>query len=170
LAPAETAEAFTPDGFWRSGDIGTRDEDGYFFITDRKKELVILASGKNIAPQKIENLLRQRPLISNCLVHGDCRAYLVALLTVDRVALSQRYPDLAAAPPEDPRLGALLAAEVEAVNAGLARFEQLKRFAVVEPDFSPEGGELTLTLKLKRRVITARHRAALDALYGEAGA
>lgn len=164
-AEADTAEAFTADGFWRSGDIGSRDDDGYYYVTDRKKELVILASGKNIAPQKIENALRRRPLVSNCMVVGDRRAFLVALLTVDRAAVADGHPELADVPVGDPRLHALLAGEVEAVNADLARFEQVKRFVAVEPDFSPEGGELTLTLKLKRRVIASRHRAALDGLY-----
>lgn len=163
--PQETAEAFTPDGFWRSGDIGEVDQDGFFYITDRKKELVILASGKNIAPAKIENLLRQQPLISNCMVHGDRRPYLVSLITVDRAALSAHRPELAAAPVADARLREAVAAQVEAVNSRLARFEQVKRFALVEPDFTPEGGELTLTLKLKRRVILERHGRALDALY-----
>jgi long-chain acyl-CoA synthetase len=163
--PQETAEAFTSDGFWRSGDIGSVDEDGFFHITDRKKELVILASGKNIAPAKIENLLRQRALISNCMVYGDRRPYLVALITVDRAALSAHRPELATAAAADRRLREAVAAEVEAVNSRLARFEQVKRFALVEPDFTPEGGELTLTLKPKRRVIVERHRDALDALY-----
>ncbi|MFZ5785473.1 MAG: AMP-dependent synthetase/ligase, partial [Acidobacteriota bacterium] len=163
--PQETADAFTPDGFWRSGDIGGVDGDGFFHITDRKKELVILASGKNIAPAKVENLLRQRPLISNCMVHGDRRPYLVAAITLDRAELAARRPELAAAPIVDARLREAVAAEVEAVNPHLARFEQVKRFALVEPDFTPEGGELTLTLKLKRRVILERHRSALDALY-----
>ncbi|MGE5235113.1 MAG: AMP-dependent synthetase/ligase [Acidobacteriota bacterium] len=163
--PAENAAAFDPGGFWRSGDIGRRDEDGYYFITDRKKELVVLASGKNIAPTKIEGLLRARPLISNAMVHGDRRPYLVALLTVDRDALAQRQPHLVGVAAGDQRIHAALAPDVEEVNRDLARFEQIKRFAVVEPDFSPEGGELTLTLKLKRRVIANLHGAALEALY-----
>ncbi len=163
--PQDTADAFTADGFWRSGDIGSLDEDGFFHITDRKKELVILASGKNIAPAKIENLLRQQTLVSNCMVHGDRRPYLVALITVDRAALSTHRPELATAEVTDSRLREAVAAQLEAVNSRLARFEQVKRFALVEPDFTPEGGELTLTLKLKRRVILERHRKGLDALY-----
>ncbi len=165
--PEETAAAFTPDGFYRSGDIGSVDADGFYHITDRKKELIILASGKNIAPQKIEGLLKQSPLIANAMAFGDRHPFLVALVTVDRTVLTARYPGLASEGPTDPALRELIAGEVSAVNEKLARFEQVKRFAVVEPDFTPESGELTLTMKLKRRVIEGKHRATLEALYAE---
>jgi long-chain acyl-CoA synthetase len=166
--PEETRAVLDPDGFYHSGDIGTVDADGFFYITDRKKELIILASGKNIAPQKIEGLLRQRPLISNAMAFGDRHPFLVALVTVDRVPVNARHPALASAGPGDPALRQLIAGEIEAVNEKLARFEQIKRFAIVEPDFTPEGGELTLTMKLKRRVIESAHREVLEALYREA--
>ena len=165
--PEETAEVLAPDGTFRTGDIGTVDADGYFYITDRKKELIILASGKNIAPQKIETLLRSRPSISNAMAFGDRHPYLVALVTVDRTALAARRPVLAGAGADSPELQDLVAAEVAEVNEQLARFEQVKRFAIVEPDFTPEGGELTLTMKLKRRIIEAKHREALGSLYAE---
>ncbi len=165
--PQANAEAFTPDGFWRSGDIGRVDEEGFYYITDRKKELIITAGGKNIAPQKLENLLRQRPLISHCLVHGDRRPYVVALLTVDRAALAAAHPELAEAPPEDERLHRLLEAEVAAVNRQLARFEQIKKFRVVPGEFTAQGGELSQSLKLKRRVVEERHRHLLEAMYGD---
>ncbi len=167
--PAANAEAFTPDGFWRSGDLGRRDEDGFFYITDRKKELIVTSGGKNLAPQKLENLLRQQPLISHCLVHGDRRPYLVALLTVDRQALAASHPELAQVPPDDERLRRLLAAQVEEVNRQLARFEQIKAFRVVEQEFTTESGELSQSLKLKRRVVEARYRDLLDAMYEEVG-
>ncbi len=163
--PEATAAVLQPDGFYCTGDIGTVDADGFYYITDRKKELIILASGKNIAPQKIEGMLRQRAPISNAMAFGDRHPFLVALVTVDRTVLSARYPDLASAGPSDKGLRELIAGEISAVNEKLARFEQIKRFAVVEPDFTPEGGELTLTLKLKRRVVEGRHRATLEALY-----
>ena len=165
--PEETAAALDPDGFFRTGDIGTVDSDGFFYITDRKKELIILASGKNIAPQKIENQLRQQPLISNAMAFGDRHPYLVALITLDRAALAARHPELSAAAVTVPALRELLAADVAAVNEQLARFEQIKRFAVVEPDFTPEGGELTLTMKLKRRIVEAKHRDTLAGLYAD---
>ncbi len=165
--PAANAEAFTPDGFWRSGDIGRHDGDGFFYITDRKKELIVTSGGKNIAPQKLENLLRQQPLISHSLVHGDRRRYVVALLTVDRQALAAAHPELAQAPPDDERLHRLLAAQVEEVNRQLARFEQIKAFRVVEQEFTAETGELSQSLKLKRRVVEERYRHLLDAMYEE---
>lgn len=165
--PEANAEAFTPDGFWRSGDIGRVDEEGFYHITDRKKELIITAGGKNIAPQKLENLLRQRPLISHCLVHGDRRPYVVALLTVDRAALAAAHPELAEAPPEDERLCQLLEAEVAEVNRQLARFEQIKKFRVLPGEFTAQGGELSQSLKLKRRVVEERHRHLLEAMYGD---
>lgn len=165
--PAANAEAFTSDGFWRSGDIGRVDEDGFFYVTDRKKELIITAGGKNIAPQKLENLLRQRPLISHCLVHGDRRRYVVALLTVDRVALAAAHPELAEVTVDDDRLRQLLAAEVTEINSHLARFEQIKAFRVVAQEFTAEGGELSQSLKLKRRVVEERYRCLLDAMYQE---
>jgi long-chain acyl-CoA synthetase len=165
--PEETAAVLEPSGFFRTGDIGTVDADGFFYITDRKKELIILASGKNIAPQKIENGLKQQPLISNAMAFGDRHPYLVALITLDRAALAARHPELAAAAPNAPGLRDLLAAQVAAANGQLARFEQVKRFAIVEPDFTPEGGELTLTMKLKRRIIEAKHRDTLAGLYAE---
>lgn len=163
--PAATAEAFTPDGFWRSGDIGRRDDDGFFYITDRKKELIVTAGGKNIAPQKLENLLREQPFISHCLVHGDRRPYVVALLTVDRATLAAAHPELAQAPLEDERLQQLLAVQVEEVNRQLARFEQIKAFRVLESDFTVESGELSQSMKLKRRVVEERYRHLLDDMY-----
>ncbi|MEP0775264.1 MAG: long-chain fatty acid--CoA ligase, partial [Acidobacteriota bacterium] len=165
--PEANAEAFTPDGFWRSGDIGRVDEEGFYYITDRKKELIITAGGKNIAPQKLENLLRQRPLISHCLVHGDRRPYVVALLTVDRAALAAAHPELADASPEDERLRRLLEAEVAEVNRQLARFEQIKKFRVLPGEFTAQGGELSQSLKLKRRVVEERHRPLLETMYGD---
>jgi long-chain acyl-CoA synthetase len=165
--PEETAAAFAPDGSFRTGDIGTVDADGFYYITDRKKELIILASGKNIAPQKVENLLRRQPLISNAMAFGDRHPFLVALVTLDRAALAARHPGLAGADADAPAVRDVVAGEVAAANGELARFEQVKRFAIVEPDFTPEGGELTLTMKLKRRVVESKHRDTLAGLYAD---
>jgi long-chain acyl-CoA synthetase len=164
-SPEETAAVLDSDGFYHTGDIGSVDADGFFYITDRKRELIILASGKNIAPQKIEGMLKRRAPISNAMAFGDRHPFLVALVTIDHTVLSARYPALASVGPEDPALRELIGGEIDAVNGELARFEQIKRFAIVEPDFTPEGGELTLTMKLKRRVVEGKHRATLAALY-----
>jgi long-chain acyl-CoA synthetase len=162
---AATRAAFDADGFFRTGDIGEQDADGFWYITDRKKELIITAGGKNIAPQKLEQRLTARPGIAGACVVGDRRAYLVARLSLDRPALAAGHPALADAPVDDPALRAAIAREVAEVNAGPARVEQIKDFRLLDSDFSPESGELTYTLKLKRRVIEARHAALIGAMY-----
>lgn len=163
--PAATAAAFTPEGFYRTGDVGEMDADGFLRITDRKKELIITASGENIAPTKLENLLKARPGISSALVHCDRRPYVVALLTLDRPALDGVRPGLSAAPLDAPELLSHVRAQVDAVNASLSRVEQIKVYRVLEEDFSAEGGTMTLTFKLKRRVIEARYRQVLEEMY-----
>jgi long-chain acyl-CoA synthetase len=163
--PIATEAAFDAEGYFRTGDIGERTPEGHWRITDRKKELIITAGGKNIAPQKLENLLKARPGIANACVHGDRRPYLVAILTLDREALALHHPHLAEKPADDPLLRAAIAAEVADVNARLARVEQIKDFRLLDSDFSTETGELTFTLKLKRRVIETRHAALLAAMY-----
>ncbi|MGC8762890.1 MAG: AMP-dependent synthetase/ligase [Acidobacteriota bacterium] len=160
-----TREAFTEDGFYRTGDVGELDEDGFLKITDRKKELIITASGKNIAPTKLENLLKARPGISNALVHCDRRPYVVALLTLDRPALDKVSPGLGDRPLDDPELLAHMERQVRAVNERLPKYEQIKVYRLLEEDFSAEAGTLTLTFKLKRRVIEARYRDLLDQMY-----
>jgi long-chain acyl-CoA synthetase len=162
---ASSDAAFTPDGFYRTGDIGRVDADGYYYIVDRKKDLIITSGGKNVAPQKIENLLRERPAISNALVHGDKRPCLVALLTLDRDALRASRPDLATRAEDDATLRSHIQQEVAAVNSRLPRFEQIKAFHILPGDFSHEGGELTLTLKLRRRFVEQRYQEALEGLY-----
>jgi len=167
--PSATAEALDGDGWYLTGDVGRIDDDGFVWITDRKKEIIITSGGKNIAPQRIERRLRRIPGVSQAAAWGDRRPYLVALVTLDRAELAATRPELAEAGPDDSALLAFLQEGVDAVNASLARYEQVKRFAVVEPDFSLEGGELTITQKLRRRAIAGRHRATLEALYDRGG-
>lgn len=166
--PEATAAAFDADGFYKTGDVGAVDEDGYYTITDRKKELIITAAGKNIAPQKIENMLRERPYISNALVHCDRRPYLVAILTLDRAAIEAEHPELAGTDHDSAQMRTLLDRQVGAVNERLARFEQIKNFRLLDQDFATETGEITLTFKLKRRVIESKYRHLLDAMYADA--
>ncbi len=157
-----TAAAFTDDGWFRTGDIGDLDDDGYLLITDRKKDIIITAGGKNIAPQNIENLLKRDPLISQAVVIGDRRKYLTALLTLD--------PDdtpaaLLEAPPDDPAKRARVEAVVNKVNSELARYQQIKRFTILPRDLTLEDGELTPTLKVKRRAVAEHFAAEIEALY-----
>jgi len=160
--PQETAEAWGEDGWFRTGDIGEID-DGFLRITDRKKELIKTSGGKYVAPQKIENLLKARPLISQAVVMGDQLKYCVALLTLDAEAaadwarghgLTDTRP---AALADDERLRSAVQQEVDAVNAHLASFESIKYFRILPRDFSLEEGELTPSLKIKRRVIQKKY-------------
>ncbi|MEV0274263.1 AMP-binding protein [Hamadaea sp. NPDC050747] len=159
------------DGWLATGDVGVLDDDGFLTITDRKKELIITSSGKNISPARIEGLLRAHPLIGQAVAIGDRRPYVTALIVLDDEvaplwARSQgvadpRLPGLAA----DPVLLAAIQAAVNAANAQLSRPEQVKTFRVLPSSWTAESGELTPTLKLRRRVIVDRYRDSIDALY-----
>lgn len=166
--PAATAEALR-DGWLRTGDVGELDPDGCLRITDRKKELIKTSGGKFVAPQAIESALRSDPLVANALVHGDGRNYVTALVTLAEDAV-RRWAEaeghaLAAPLAEDPRVRARIQAAVDGVNADLPRYATVKRFAIVPGDFSQAGGELTPTLKLRRRFCAEKYAAVLDALY-----
>lgn len=160
--PHETAEAWGEDGWFRTGDIGEFD-DGFLRITDRKKELIKTAGGKYVAPQKIENLLKARPLISQAVVIGDQLKYCVALLTLDPDAVTDwaRRHGLEARAPiqlvDDAELREAVQREVDVVNARLALFESIKYFRVLPRDFSVEEGDLTPSLKIKRRVVQRKY-------------
>ena len=167
---AATAATFA-DGWLTTGDLGAIDEDGYVRITGRKKDLIITSSGKNVSPSNIEELLRETRFISQAVVFGDERPYLVALLTIDpdeAAALAERAGTPGAAVralAEHPGARAELQKAVDSVNARLARIEQIKRFAVLDHDLTQAGGELTPTLKIKRPVVAERYGALVEALY-----
>jgi long-chain acyl-CoA synthetase len=159
------------DGWLRTGDLGAVDEDGFVRVTGRRKELIITSNGKNVSPTNIEELLRETRWISQAVVFGDNKPYLVALLTLDpdeAVKLAERVgapPDDVAALARHPAVRAELQASVDAVNARLARIEQIKRFAVLDRDLSQPAGELTPTLKIKRPVIAERYHDLVEELY-----
>jgi long-chain acyl-CoA synthetase len=165
-----TREIIDADGWFHSGDIGVIDADGFLTITDRKKDIIVTAGGKNVAPQNIENLLKQSSWISQAMVHGDKRAYLVALVTLNVEPLA-RFAAETGRPNEPETLATLddvkkrVQTEIDAVNQGLSSYESIKKFAIVAKDFTIDGGELTPTLKVKRKVVTERNRALLDSLY-----
>jgi len=169
--PEATAETLDEAGWLHSGDIGEIDGEGFLKITDRKKELIITSGGKNVGPQLIEGRLRSIPAVAVAVVIGDRRKYLSALLTLDheRVAAAA---EAAGSPAKDaasaarcPLFRGALERQVEEVNTTLASYETIKRFALLPDQFSPDGGELTPTLKLKRRVITEKYAKEIEALY-----
>ena len=144
------------DGWLRSGDVGRIDADGFIYVTDRKKDILVTAGGKNVAPQNLENALKAASLVSQALVVGDRRPYVAALITVDP-ELSKGFSAA--------ELEARVQEIVDAVNSPLSRFEQIKRFAILPREFSADEGEVTPTLKLKRRVCTEHFAAEIEALY-----
>ncbi len=171
--PEATAECIR-EGWFHTGDIGRIDEEGYLSITDRKKEILVTAGGKNVAPQPIEALLKRDPIVAEAMLVGDRRPYVSAVLVPDAATLEQR---LAASGIASGDLGDLVAREdvralfqpiVDEANAELASFEQVKRFALLPTQFSIDGGELTPTLKLKRRVVMERWQDVIEGIYRDA--
>ena len=168
---ARTAEAIDPDGWLHTGDIAQIDGDGYITIVDRKKEIIINAAGKNMSPANIELRLRaSSPLVAFAVCVGDRRPYNVALLVLDpetspRWAAERGLPGGLDELSRHADVLTVLQAAVDAANAGLARVEQIKRFAVIAADWQPGGDELTPTVKLKRKAIHEKYRAEIEALY-----
>ena len=168
--PAATQQALTDDGWLRTGDLGAIDEDGFVAITGRKKDLIITSNGKNITPVNIESQLRETRYITEAVVFGDNRPYLVAMLTLDHDETAKLAARLGiAADPKtianDPRVREEVQREVDAVNAKLARIEQIKRFAILDHDLSQAAGEMTPTLKVKRAVVYDMHAELFARLY-----
>ncbi|HZH04683.1 MAG TPA: long-chain fatty acid--CoA ligase, partial [Myxococcaceae bacterium] len=168
-----TVEALEAHGWFHTGDIGELDAEGYLRITDRKKDIIVTAGGKNVSPQNLENQLKTFPLVSQAMVHGDRRKYLSVLISVseeqvrklvtDPGAASQSYAMLV----RRPEIVAAVQAVVDRLNADLPPYETLKRFALADHEFSQETGEITPTLKVKRKYVTQKYQADLDALYDE---
>jgi long-chain acyl-CoA synthetase len=173
--PEETQNAFQ-DGWFKTGDIGNIDADGYLSVTDRKKELIKTSGGKFIAPQPIENSLKLNPLVAAAVILGDKRKFCFVIVSPNFALLEDwarsnnidfySRAELVAGP----KVQALYERIVEEVNQNLARFEKLKRVLLVSDEFSPENGALTPTMKLRRRVIEDRYRKQIDELYAQAEA
>jgi long-chain acyl-CoA synthetase len=154
-----TRAVLTDEGWLRSGDVGEIDPDGFVTITDRKKDIIVTAGGKNVGPQNIENSLKASRYVSQALVVGDRRPYVTALITLDEAEVTST--DVIG------EVQALVQQVVDDVNSELSRYEQVKRFAIVSREFSSEQGEVTPTLKLKRRVIEERFADEIEKLYAD---
>jgi long-chain acyl-CoA synthetase len=171
--PAANAECFDAEGWFLTGDIAHLDADGFLYITDRKKELLKTSGGKLVAPQPIENKLKNSHLVAQAALVGDKHKFISALISPNFAALEQwaqhhgieakTHAELVA----DARVIALYSEIVREANGGLANFETIKRFRVVADEWSQESGELTPSMKLKRRVLTAKYAAVVDALYAD---
>jgi long-chain acyl-CoA synthetase len=168
--PEATAEVLGLDGWLKTGDIGEIDADGFITITDRKKDLIVTAGGKNVAPQNLENDLKTSKYVSQALVVGDRQPYIAALITLDPESVpawaAERglTTDLASLSQSD-EVRELIQGVVDGANAERSRYEQIKRFTILPRDFTMDDDELTPTLKLKRRVVADHFAAQLDELY-----
>jgi long-chain acyl-CoA synthetase len=177
--PDATAEAIS-EGWFHTGDLGELDEDGYLKITGRKKELIVTAGGKNVAPSVLEDRLRANPLISQCMVVGDGQRFIAALITLDQEALPKwreqhgKSTDGNPGDPtdlvDDPDLLAEIDLAVKDANQAVSQAEAIKKYKVLTVDFTEEGGELTPTMKLKRNVVSETYAAEITSLYESAGA
>ena len=169
--PEKTAEAFTDDGWLRTGDVGRIDNEGYVTITGRIKDIIITAGGKNITPAEIESRLKFSHYISDAVVIGDRRKYLTCLIMIDQENV-EKYAQDHKVPFGDfrslcraPQVLDLIRHEVEAVNKEFARVEQIKDFRLIDVLLTAEDEELTATMKLKRATVETRHKALIDAMY-----
>jgi long-chain acyl-CoA synthetase len=171
--PQATAEAIDSEGWFHSGDIGEVDRDGHVRITDRKKDIIVTAGGKNVSPQNLENLLKTYPIVSQAMVYGDRRKYLTVLvcaseeaarrLLTDKGVPAGNYAEIS----KRPEIVAEVQAVVDQINKDLPPYETLKRFILADHEFTQETGELTPTLKVKRKLVTQTYKRQLDALYDE---
>ncbi len=169
--PEKTAEAIDAEGWLHTGDVGTVDEQGFFRITDRMKDIIITAGGKNITPSEIENELKFSPYITDAVVIGDRRAYLTALVMIDHENV-ERYAQELNIPFTNfqslcraHEVQELIQAEIDRVNAKFARVEQVKKFRLIEHKLTAEDEELTPTMKLKRKLVNEKYRDLIESMY-----
>ncbi len=169
-AEAATAEVLEPDGWFHTGDVGEIDDEGFVRITGRKKEILVTAGGKNVAPAVLEDRLRAHPLVSQCMVVGDGRPFIGALITLDEDAVAAWATAHGKSPVpadlvDDPDLHAELDEAVEEANKAVSKAESIRKYAVLPTDWTEEGGQLTPSLKLKRDVVMRQHRDDVADLY-----
>jgi long-chain acyl-CoA synthetase len=165
-----TKEALTEDGFYRTGDLGSLDDDGFLSITGRKKEIIVTAGGKNVAPAVLEDRIRAHALVSQCMVVGDNRKFIAALITIDPESFEQwkqangktgAIADLT----EDPDLVAAVQEAVDGANQAVSKAEGIKKFRILPSDFTEESGQLTASLKVKRHVVNKEWSQEIEQIY-----
>jgi long-chain acyl-CoA synthetase len=173
--PEKSAETLK-DGWLHTGDVGKVDEEGYYYITDRMKDIIITAGGKNITPSEIENQLKFSPYITDAVVIGDRRPYLTALIMIDHENV-ERYAQEHAIPFSNyaslcrrPEIQALIQGEIDKVNRLFARVEQVKKFRLIEQKLTAEDEELTPTMKLKRKLVHEKYRDLIESMYAREAA
>jgi long-chain acyl-CoA synthetase len=173
--PEKTAETLR-DGWLHTGDIGRVDKDGYFYITDRMKDIIITAGGKNVTPSEIENQLKFSPYITDAVVIGDRRAFLTALIMIDHENV-EKFAQDSAIPFSNymslcrrPEVLELIEAEIARVNAKFARVENVRKFRLIEQKLTAEDEELTPTMKLKRKLVNEKYRDLIEAMYAKEAA
>ena len=168
---AANAEVFTNDNYFRSGDLGKLDDKGYLYITGRKKELIVTAGGKNVAPAVLEDRLRANPLISQCMVVGDNKPFIAALVTLDPDAIkpwavaNKKEGASIADLTKDPTLLAVIQTAVDEANKAVSRAESIRKFTVLSVDFTIPGGQLTAKLSVKRHVVAQQFAREIDELF-----
>ena len=168
-----TRDVFTNDGYFRTGDLGEIDSEGYLSIVGRKKELLVTSGGKNVAPAVLEDRVRSHPLVSQCLVVGDNKPYIAALITLDVDAvrswsqLNKKGDASLVELRNDPALKSVIQTAVDEANKAVSRAESIRKFTILPEDFSIAGGELTAKLSVKRHVVSARYQKEIEELYHE---
>ncbi len=171
--PEETKEAIDSEGWFHTGDLGSFDDDGYLSITGRKKDLIITAGGKNITPQRVEDILLQSPYLNQVVILGDQEKYLAALLVLNEYQVKEylKHKKIEIDPgkklSEIPEVNSLIELEITRLNHNLGRYEQVKAFHILDNELTIEGGELTPTLKIKRNVIRAKYREFIKPLFNK---
>jgi long-subunit acyl-CoA synthetase (AMP-forming) len=167
---ATTRETLDNEGWLHSGDVGVIDDDGYLFITDRKKDLIITTGGKNISPSNIELMLKRQPYVGNAVAIGDGRPFMSALLTIDPEQVEGLCKEVGESNPtrlhQNIKVHEVFQRGVDAVNKDLSNVERIKKFTILPADLSVDGGELTPTLKVKRKVVNEKYAEPIEAIYG----
>ena len=165
------AEVFTSDGFFKSGDLGTIDHQGFLAIVGRKKELIVTSGGKNVAPAVLEDRVRAHPLVSQCMVVGDNKPFIAALVTIDPdaikgwIAANKKDGATIAALTRDPDLIAVVQTAIDEANKAVSRAESIRKFEILPTDFTIAGGQLTAKLSVKRHVVAAEFAKEIEALF-----